>query len=917
MPGLGITFGRGGATTFQQDLQNSDCILIQGSNMAECHPVGFQWVMEAKKRGATVIHVDPRYTRTSAMADIHASLRVGTDIAFLGGLIRYALESGRYFRDYVVHYTNAAALIRPEFQDTEELDGLFSGWDPKEGKYDPASWQYEGASGTMAAAGHKYAYDEAGAGDPGDSPRDTRLSEETHDYTLEHPRCVFQLLRRHYARYTPDIVEQVCGVPKELFLKIADAVCSNSGRERTTAICYAVGWTQHTTGVQNIRTAAILQLLLGNMGRPGGGIMALRGHASIQGSSDIPTLYNILPGYLAMPNLKNGESLETYFRTHQAQSGWWSELPKYMVSLLKAYFGEAATRENDFLFDHLPRISGDHSHLSTLGDMADGKVKGYFVMGQNPTVGSSSGSQQRKGLAKLEWLVVRDIALIETAEFWRNSPEVASGEMRTEDIRTEVFLFPAAAHTEKEGTFTNTQRLLQWREHAVAPPGDARSELHFVYHLGRRLKALYADSTLERDRLVRALKWDYPTHGAHEEPSAEAVLQEINGYRVADGGLVKGFGELQADGSTACGCWIYSGCFAGGVNQTARRKSGKEQSWVAPEWGWAWPMNRRILYNRASADPDGKPWSERKAYVWWDEAQRRWTGHDVPDFIADRPPSYRPPEGSTGLATISGVDPFLLQVDGKGWLFAPTGILDGPLPTHYEPQEGVVENPLYPRQQCNPTRLEFRRKDNPYHLAFNDPRYPYAITTYRLTEHHTAGAMSRWLSWLAELQPEMFCEVSPALAREAGLTHGGWACVATARGEIEVRVLVTDRVQPLRIRGRWVHQIGMPYHWGVTGRVKGDSTNDLMGLVGDPNVTIQESKAFTGNIRPGRRGADGHTAGSRERVPPLPAGTPEPSRGAGPKPVQPDDLTARERQAAAGKASVEKGAVEKGAGTEP
>jgi formate dehydrogenase major subunit len=890
VPGLGISFGRGGATGFQQDLQNADCILIQGSNMAECHPVGFQWVMEARERGATLIHVDPRYTRTSALSNLHVPIRVGTDIAFLGGLVRYILENERYFKDYVVHYTNAAAIIREGFQDTEDLAGLFSGWLEDEGKYDPTTWQYEGASGVMAASGQKHLFSEPGAGEG--VPRETRLSTETHDFTLQHPRCVFQLLRRHFARYTPAVVERICGVPQPLFLKVAETLCHHSGRERTSAFCYSVGWTQHSVGVQYIRTAAIIQLLLGNLGRPGGGILALRGHASIQGSSDIPTLYNLLPGYLPMPHVRNSRGLEEYLKTHQAQSGWWSEMPKYLISLLKAYFGDAARADKDYCFDYLPRMTGDHSHLTTVADMADGKVKGYFVMGENPTVGSSSGTLQRKGLAKLDWLVVRDPVLIETAEFWQRSPELESGELRPEDIQTEVFFFPAATHTEKEGTFTNTQRLLQWREKAVEPPGDARSELHFIYHLGRRLQELYAGSTEEKDRPIQHLRWDYPTSGPHQEPDAEAVLREINGYRVASGEPVRGFTELAADGSTACGCWIYSGCYADGVNQTARRKPGREQSWVASEWGWAWPANRRILYNRASADPEGRPWSERKKYVWWDAQAGRWTGEDVPDFIIDRPPSYRPPESSSGLATISGIDPFLMQVDGKGWLFAPSGIIDGPLPTHYEPHESVIPNLLYPKQQCNPMRLEWRRRDNAYHLAWGDPRYPFVLTTYRLTEHHTAGGMSRWLSWLSELQPEMFCEVSPALARERGLTHGGWAIVSTARGAIECRVLVTARLRPLKLDGRLVHQIGLPYHWGGVGRARGDSTNDLIALVGDPNVIIQEAKAFTGNIEPGRRGK-GHGVAAREQTPPLPPGTREPSRGAGPKRPLPQPMQER------------------------
>ena len=428
---------------------------------------------------------------------------------------------------------------------------------------------------------------------------------------------------------------------------------------------------------------------------------------------------------------------------------------------------------------------------------------------------------------------------------------MTDGNVDPEEIETEVFFFPAAAHTEKDGTFTNTQRLLQFHHKAVEPPGDCRSDLDFVYKLGKRLKALYATSREKKDAPIQALTWDYPTHGPHHEPSAEAVLREINGWRIEDKKLLSAYTELKDDGSTACGCWIYCGCFKDGVNQTARRKPAREQSWVAPEWAWAWPDNRRMLYNRASADPDGAPWSSRKAYVWWDESRKQWTGHDTPDFVKDRPPSYRPRKGETGVEALSGIDPFIMQVDGKGWLFAPDGVVDGPLPTHYEPEESVVENLLYP-QQCNPRRLEWNRKDNPYHLAYGDPRYPFVLTTYRLTEHHTAGGMSRWLSWLSELMPEMFCEVSPELAADRGLRHGGWATITTARAEIEARVLVTRRIPPLRVGGRIVHQIGLPYHWSYLGRVRGDAANDLIGFVADPNVHIQESKALTGNIVAGR-----------------------------------------------------------------
>jgi formate dehydrogenase major subunit len=814
--------------------------------MAECHPVGFRWVMEAKRRGATIIHVDPRFTRTSAMADLHVPIRAGSDIAFLGGIVRYILENDAHFEEYVVNYTNAAAIVDDDFKDTEDLDGLFSGWDAEKGEYDISTWSYKGVE-VAPSAGQREIF----SAEP-HSERGTTTGAERFDFTLQDPNCVFQILKRHYSRYTPEIVEETCGIPQELFLKVADELCRNSGRERTSAFCYAVGWTQHSVGVQYIRTAAIIQLLLGNIGRPGGGIMALRGHASIQGSTDIPTLYNLLPGYLPMPKSSFDKTFEDYVKFNESTSGWWSEFPKYIVSLLKAWFGEAAAFQNGWCYHYLPNLTGDHSHMTTVAEMADGGVQGYFVMGENPTVGSMHGALHRKAMRELDWMVVRDFAPTETAEFWRDAPEIERGEVRTEDIKTEVFMFPAAAHTEKDGTFTNTQRMLQWHHKAIEPPGDSRSELHFIYHLGVRLKKLYEGSEDAKDRPLLDLTWDYPTKGPHAEPDAAAVLREINGYNVDTGDLVDGFTDLKTDGSTACGCWIYSGVFKDGVNQAARRKPGREQSWVAPEWGWAWPHNRRILYNRASADPEGKPWSERKKYVWWDADAEKWTGEDDPDFIPDRPPSYRPDEDATGTDTISGIDPFLMQGDGKGWIYAPNGLLDGPLPTHYEPQESVCENPLY-AQQCNPARMEWKRKDNPYHRAHGDPRFPYVITTYRLTEHHTAGAMTRWLSWLSELQPEMFCEVSPELAAENGLRNGGWATITTARGEIEARVLVTRRIPPLKVRGKVVHQIGLPYHWGSRGLVKGDAANELISFVADPNVSIQESKALTGNIEPGRK----------------------------------------------------------------
>ncbi len=826
-----------------------------GSNMAENHPVGFQWVVEARERGAEVFHVDPRFTRTSAMATQHVAIRAGTDIAFLGGIVNYILENERDFREYVVSYTNAPVVIDARYQDTEDLDGLFSGWQPEKSSYDNTSWQYEGME-TKGAAGDREKGapigHSAGHGGAGGQLHHGEPPEE--DPTLQHPRCVYQLLKKHYRRYTPDLVAEICGCRPEQVVAVAEALCENSGRERTSAFVYSVGWTQHTVGVQYIRTASIIQLLLGNIGRPGGGILALRGHASIQGSTDIPTLYDILPGYIPMPHAHAHEDLDMFVDLNSAPSGWWGNMKAYTVSLLKAWWGSKATAANGFCFDYLPRITGDHSAYQAALDMLDGRMKGYFVMGENPAVGSSNSRLHRLALSHLDWLVVRDLVEVETAAFWYDSPEIETGELRTDEIDTEIFFLPAASHVEKDGSFTNTQRLLQWHHKAVEPLEDCRSELWFVYHLGRKIREKLASSTDERDAPILDLEWHYPTVGEQAEPSAEAVLREINGWD-AENKALSGYTALKDDGSTACGCWIYCGCFKEEVNQPARRKPGSEQTWVASEWGWAWPMNRRIIYNRASADLDGKPWSERKRYVWWDAAQGKWVGEDVPDFQEDKPPDYVPPDGAKAQEAIRGDHPFVMQSDGQGWLFVPSGLADGPLPTHYEPEESPYPNLLY-GQRSNPARQRFPRDENPYNPADGGPgadRYPYVLTTYRLTEHHTAGGMTRTVPYLAELQPELFCEVDPDLAAERGLEHGGWATIVTARTAIEARVLVTDRVKPLVVQGRPLHQVGLPYHWGTRGLTRGGSANDLFPITLDPNVHIQEVKAASCDIRPGRR----------------------------------------------------------------
>ncbi len=849
-----------------------------GSDMAECHPVAFRWVMKAKENGAKVIHIDPRFTRTSAVADIYVPIRAGSDIVFLGGLINWVIQNDRWFKEYVLSYTNAATIINPAYRDSEDLEGVFSGYNPETRTYDNATWQYDRTqqmqqqrNADTQQAGQQpqqpaSAFDRAMAADTSQNfdalVKALVPARERTDPTLQDPNSAFQILKRHYARYTPELVEQVCGCPKEKFLEVAETMAANSGPERTGSMAYAVAWTQHTIGVQMIRAAGILQQLLGNIGRPGGGILALRGHATIQGSTDNPTLYHSITGYMAHPSvLKRHETLKEYLATETTPTSYYSNQPKFMVSYLKAFYGNNATRENDFGYGWHPRIIGDHSHIPMMVNVADGKVKGMYAIGQNPAVGGQNAGLQRKALANLEWLVVRDFFETETASFWYASPEVLNGQLNTADIKTEVFFLPAAHNAENEGSFTNTHRLLQWHEKAADPPQDARSDIWFTYHLGKRLKALYANSTLPRDQGFLAMTWDYepdPTETLEwrikDEPSGLRILKEINGWDVNTGNHLTGFGALRDDGTTACGNWIYSGVFpAPDRNLAASRQP---DNYVSLGWGFNWPANRHIMYNRASARPDGQPWSDRKRYVWWDPeapqaapstAKGAWVGYDVPDFTVNKPPNAPADDNGVGLAWQAGTDPYIMHGDGKAWLFAPTGLVDGPLPTHYEPAESPVLNPVYQKQQSSPVFKHFARDDNQL-APPGDPNYPFAITTYRLTEHYLSGVMSRYLPWLAELQPELFIEMSPELAREKGIANLDMVRISTPRAAIRARALVTGRMRPFMINGQRVHQVGMPWHWGYKGYATGDIVNSLSSLVLDPNVSMHEGKAFVCNV---------------------------------------------------------------------
>jgi formate dehydrogenase major subunit len=824
-------------TTNLIDVQNSDVIMAT-SNFAENHPVGFQWVMKAKERGAKFIHVDPRFTRTSAVADIHVPLRSGTNIAFFGGLISYAIANNLYFKDYVVHYTNASFLIDPAFKTATDGGGLFTGLEHT-GK---------GGSDPHLAEVYKrdsWKYQLDGAGNP------------KRDLTLQDPNCVFQLLRRHYSRYTPEMVERVCGIPKEKFVQVAKLYCENSGPEKTGTITYALNLTQHTNGVQNIRSLCMLQILLGNIGRPGGGVVALRGHANVQGATDLELLYHELPGYLPMPLRDAHPDLKTYLEKVTPKGGYWVNLPKFMVSLLKAFYEDAATEKNEYGYQWLPkRASADaYSHQHIFVDMYKGIIKGFLADGQNPAVGGPNAKLARAALGKLEWLVVKDIFLTETAEFWK-APGASA-----KDIKTEVFFLPAAPAAEKDGSLTNTMRLIQWHEKAVNPPGDVTSDGEFFVSLAKRLQKLYAGSKKDRDQGFLATRWNYGDNP--KEPNMELVLKEVNGYATQDitdkdgkvvykkGQALNTFGHMTDDGKTAGGCWIYTGVTVEGpdgklVNKSNLRKPAEDKDYLAHGWGFSWPANRRILYNRASADLKGKPWSEKKKLIWWDpeapgqkpEEKGKWVGLDVPDFNPFLAPDAK-----------NGDKPFIMRADLVGAFFGPLN--DGPFPEHYEPVESPTKN-LLSGQQNNPVAKIWSVPDQKNELAaVGSPDYPYVITTYRLTEHHLSGVMSRYLPMLAELFHSHFAEISNELAAELGIKNGERVTVLTPRGKVHVTAMVTSRLKPFMIDGKKTHQIGIPWHWGYNGLSKGDITNDLSATVGDPTVYIQETKAFLCNVKKG------------------------------------------------------------------
>ncbi len=797
-------------TNHWSDMIHADVALIMGGNPAENHPISMNWLRRTKERGAILLHVDPRFNRSSQICDVYAKMRSGTDIAFVSGMIQYALENERINWEYVRNYTNASWIVG---EDYDFEDGLFSGYDSVARSYDRSKWAFEFDSDGFARK----------------------------DPTLKDPRCVFQLIRKHFSRYDPDTVCNITGTPRDVYVRVCDHYTSTFASDRAGTWLYAMGTAQSSHGTQNIRTYAILQLLLGNIGVAGGGVNAMRGESNVQGSTDQGLLFANLPGYLQIPVEADGDlsgylARTTPRATDRDSVNWWGNTPKYVVSMLKAWWGEHATRNNDFAFDYIPKIGAGfegsgYSYIPLFQAMFAGEIKGAFCFGQNPAVGGPNSQMAREALDKLEWLVVADLFEHETATHWKR-PGVDP-----KDIQTEVFMLPAAASIEKEGSIVNSGRWMQWRYEAVAPPGEAQADLDILDGLVHALKAAYAkDGVFPQP--IRELAWDYRGSSGHVDP--HRVAKEINGSYLADvegaggavskaGTQVAGFAALRDDGSTASGNWLYCGSYTEAGNQSARRDATDAINGIGlhPNWAWVWPMNRRILYNRCSVDLDGNPYNPSKWVIRWNHDSKSWEG-DVPD--GGMPP---------------GAPPYIMLPGGVAQLFAP-GLVDGPLPEHYEPAESPISNPMSSQQIGPAVKIWNTTK---FDRMGTVDEFPIVATTYRVSEHWQTGAMSRNMPWLVGLMPDAFCEIGVHLARSKNIANGDRVKIRSARGEVEVYALVTERFQPFFVDGRTVHQIGIPWHWGWAGLAPGDSANVLTANVGDPNTMIPEYKVFLCDIR--------------------------------------------------------------------
>ena len=850
------------------DFKNTDMMLVMGGNPAENHPCGYKWAIEAKRnRNAKIIVVDPRFTRTAATADLFLQIRAGADIAFLGGLIRYAIENNRIAKEYLTNYTNAAFIVKEGFKLPE--DGLYSGFDPGTQIYDKATWNYaeggdmSGAAASAAAATTAHAATGHDGEDPPAGPAGAKATDSAkpapmlppqvaYDLTLQHPRCVFQLLKKQYSRYTPEMVERITGIPKDQFLKAADLFTSirkDGDMKKAGTILYAVGWTQHTFGTQIIRTAAILQLLLGNVGRVGGGVNALRGHSNIQGATDMGGVFDIWPGYLKVP-IPTDVDLKTYLQrttpTPSKPAQWdsfnyWSNTPKFAISFLKAMYGDAARKENDWAFHYMPKLDRNYSWTEIWDNMYRGSVKGLFAFGMNGVAIGPDSQKNIEALKKADWLVVGEIYPDETSEFWK-SPGITPADMKS--INTTVYRLACAGFAEKDGSMTNSARWLQWKNVALPPPGQARLDQDIVAQIFLKVRELYKTEGGKFPDPILNLTWPYidPRH-----PALAELAKEINGKALADitdpktqqtikaGQQLPGFAWLREDGTTSCGNWIYSGCWTEAGPQLARRGTDDPSGLgFYQNWAWSWPANRRILYNRASCDPSGKPWDPDRKQVWWNESAQSWVGNDVPDFKVDSHPKEH-------------MGPFIMNPEGVGRIFGPLGAFaDGPFPEHYEPIESPIQNPLHPQQSNNPVVKKFDTALDKY--GTTSEGFNVVCTTYRLVEHYHYWTKNNPMN--VQLIPEPFVEIPVELARELGIEGGDKVKVTSARSYYVAKAMVTKRIKPMTIDGKKTYQIGIPIHQGYRGIQEDEGknartiVNRLTPTAIDPNAYTPEFKGF-------------------------------------------------------------------------
>ena len=790
---MAATFGRGAMTNHWKDIRNADVVLVMGANPAENHPCGFKWAVEARDtRGAQLLTIDPRFTRTSAVADRHLQIRPGSDIAVLGGLIRHVLDNDLQHADYVAAHTNASFIVGSAFGFE---DGLFSGFDEAASGYDKTSWEYErGPDGYVRR-----------------------------DPTLEHPRCVFQLLKAHYSRYTPDVVASIAGCTEEDFLAMADVICSTGTAGRVGTIMYAVGWTMHTVGSQIIRTAAILQLLLGNIGRPGGGINALRGHANVQGATDHAIVAALLPGYLKLP-LPQQASLADHLRESTPEPlapdtvNYWANYSKFFVSQMKSWFGGHASRANDYAYDYLPKQVADATWLTMWDQARQGRLEGFVTLGFNPLLAGPDVPRLLEAMSKLKWKVVIDPFMLDTAEFWK-----APG-MDPAAIDTEVLYLPSSHWIERDGSFTNSGRWAQWKEQAVDPPIGVKPDTWILSDLFWRVKALYEQEGGAFDAPIRHLTWDYLDP---REPTTVELAEEINGRDLSSGRLLASFGELADDGTTAAGNWIYTGSYTEAGNQMARRGTADPTGLgMHHDWAFSWPANRRVLYNRASADAEGRPWDATRAGIAWNG--REWVG-DVPDYGRTTPPD--------------AAGAFIMTAEGVARLFS-TDLADGPFSEHYEPVESPTGNPLHEKVPINPAIEWYDGVRETLAGAGDD--FPYACTVYRVVEREHFVTSN--VPLLVETMPDFFVELPEGLAAEKGIANGGQVRVWSKRGSVQGTAIVTRRIKPLHVNGRTVWTVGIPVHWGFVGLTQGSMANLLTPFVGDANTRCPEFKSFLVNV---------------------------------------------------------------------